>query len=76
MLLVALAIGAPDANPLADLIRLCEPVKQSLQLLFARLPPFKMTAQPSHYRRYAGLSRYVSTPIFQCSRQEASFGRL
>jgi hypothetical protein len=70
------ANGAAEANPLVHLIRLCQPVKQSLQLLFARLPPFEMTAQPSHYRRYARLSRYVSTAIFQCRRQEAPFGRL
>jgi hypothetical protein len=53
------------------LTRFRESMKQSLQLLFTCLLSFQPTAQPSHYRRYARLSSYLSAAIIQRCGQEA-----
>jgi hypothetical protein len=76
-LLRELAASAAEATGRErGLTRFRESMKQSLQLLFTFLLSFQPTAQPSHYRRYARLSSYLSAAIIQRCGQKAPFSRL
>jgi hypothetical protein len=58
------------------LARFRKSMKQGLQLLFTCFLSFQPTAQPSHYRRHARLSGYLSAAIIQSCGQEPPFSRV
>jgi hypothetical protein len=57
----------------AQLIRFCEPMKQSFQLPFICPLPLEATAQPPHGRRDPRPRGYLSAAIVQRHRHEGLF---